>query len=143
MEPLLDGPGVLSTATAVPPYRIEHREIKEFTRRLFAGKFWDLERLLPIFDNSLIETAGVADVPRTRGAGIGPTVVVPGALNASETYRLPVVLRLLLHMPFLRNLFARSIAFGAWLVHAEAKRGGPSLCEEALPLPGRCNIRST
>ena len=68
--------------------------------------------------------------------------VVSGALNASETYRLPVLLRLLLHMPFLRNLFAGLIAFGAWPVHAEAQRGGTSLCEEELALPGRCNIRS-
>jgi 2-polyprenyl-6-methoxyphenol hydroxylase-like FAD-dependent oxidoreductase len=63
--------------------------------------------------------------------------VVSGALNASETYRLPVLLRLLPHMPFLRNLFARLIAFGTWPVHAEAKRGGTSLCEEELALPGR------
>ena len=55
MEPLLDGPRVLSTATAVPPHRVEQREIKEFARGLFAGKFWDLERLLPIFDNGLVE----------------------------------------------------------------------------------------
>jgi 2-polyprenyl-6-methoxyphenol hydroxylase-like FAD-dependent oxidoreductase len=68
--------------------------------------------------------------------------VVSGALNASETYRLPVLLRLLPHMPFLRNLFARLIAFGTWPVHAEAKRGDTSLCEEELALPGRCNIRS-
>jgi hypothetical protein len=68
--------------------------------------------------------------------------VVSGALNASETYRLPVLLRLLLHMPFLRNLFARLIAFGTWPVHAEAKRGGTSLYEEELAVPGRHNIRS-
>jgi alkylresorcinol/alkylpyrone synthase len=55
VEPLLDGTCVLSTATAVPPHRVEQQEIKEFARRLFAGKFRDLERLLPIFDNSLIE----------------------------------------------------------------------------------------
>ncbi|MDQ3926122.1 MAG: FAD-dependent oxidoreductase [Actinomycetota bacterium] len=68
--------------------------------------------------------------------------VVSGALNASETYRLPVLLRLLLHIPFLRNLFTRLIAFGAWPVHAEAKRGGTSLCEEARAFPSRCNMRS-
>jgi alkylresorcinol/alkylpyrone synthase len=55
MEPLLNGPRVLSTATAVPPHRVEQREIKEFARGLFAGKFRDLERLLPIFDNGLIK----------------------------------------------------------------------------------------
>lgn len=56
MEPLLDGPRVLSTATAVPPHRVEQGDTKEFARRLFAGKFWDLERLLPIFDNGQIGT---------------------------------------------------------------------------------------
>ncbi len=47
-------PRILSAATAVPPHRVEQREIKEFARYLFAGKFRDLERLLPIFDNSEI-----------------------------------------------------------------------------------------
>src|ERR687890_5033 len=56
METLLDGPRVLSTATAVPPHRVEQWEIREFARGLFGGKFRDLERLLPIFDNGLIET---------------------------------------------------------------------------------------
>jgi alkylresorcinol/alkylpyrone synthase len=55
VEPLLDGPRILSTATAVPPYRVEQGDTKEFARGLFAGKFWNLERLLPIFDNGLIE----------------------------------------------------------------------------------------
>ena len=55
MEPLLEGPDVLSTATAVPPHRVEQREIKEFARELFAGKFWDLERLLWNFDNGFTE----------------------------------------------------------------------------------------
>jgi len=55
MEPLLDGPRILSTATAVPPHRVEQGDAKEFARELFAGKFWGLERLLPIFDNGLIE----------------------------------------------------------------------------------------
>jgi alkylresorcinol/alkylpyrone synthase len=56
MEPLLSGPRVLSTATAVPPHRVGQRETKEFARELFAGKFQNLERLLPVFDNGLIET---------------------------------------------------------------------------------------
>lgn len=55
METLFNGPRILSTATAVPPHRVEQREIKDFARRLFAGKFRDLERLLPIFDNGLVE----------------------------------------------------------------------------------------
>jgi alkylresorcinol/alkylpyrone synthase len=56
MEPLLNRPSILSTATAVPPHRVEQWEIKEFARRLFAGEFRDLERLLPVFDNAQIES---------------------------------------------------------------------------------------
>ena len=44
--------------------------------------------------------------------------VVSGALDAGETYRLPVLLRSLLRTPIPRALFARLIAFGAWPVHA-------------------------
>jgi 2-polyprenyl-6-methoxyphenol hydroxylase-like FAD-dependent oxidoreductase len=50
--------------------------------------------------------------------------VVSGALDASETYRLPILLRLLMRTPLLRNLFGRLIAFGAWPVHAKTKSGG-------------------
>ncbi|HZC19703.1 MAG TPA: 3-oxoacyl-[acyl-carrier-protein] synthase III C-terminal domain-containing protein [Rubrobacteraceae bacterium] len=56
MEPSLNNPRILSAATAVPPYRIEQKDTKEFARRLFAGKFRDLGRLLPVFDNGQIET---------------------------------------------------------------------------------------
>src|SRR5215218_10563833 len=56
MEPLFNRPRILSVATAVPPHRVEQWEIKELARRLFAGKFRDLERLLPVFDNAQIET---------------------------------------------------------------------------------------
>jgi 2-polyprenyl-6-methoxyphenol hydroxylase-like FAD-dependent oxidoreductase len=59
--------------------------------------------------------------------------VVSSALNASETYRLPTLLRLLLRTPFLRNLFTRLVAFGAWPVHAEANLGGSSRCEGNSP----------
>jgi 2-polyprenyl-6-methoxyphenol hydroxylase-like FAD-dependent oxidoreductase len=59
--------------------------------------------------------------------------VVSAALNASEMYRLPVLLRLLLRTPFLRNLFARLIAFGVWPVHVEARLQGTSNCGENSP----------
>ena len=49
-----DNPRILSATTAVPPHRVEQGEVKEFARRLFAGKFRDLDRLLPIFDNGQI-----------------------------------------------------------------------------------------
>ncbi len=56
--------------------------------------------------------------------------VVSGTLDASETFRLPVLLRLLLRTPFLRDLFARLIAFGAWPVHARTEAGDTSKCGE-------------
>jgi 2-polyprenyl-6-methoxyphenol hydroxylase-like FAD-dependent oxidoreductase len=49
--------------------------------------------------------------------------VVSGALDASETFRLSILLRFLLRTPFLRDLFARLVAFGAWPVHARANSG--------------------
>jgi alkylresorcinol/alkylpyrone synthase len=55
MEPSLNNPRILSAATAVPPHRIEQGDTREFARRLFAGKFRDLDRLLPVFDNGQIE----------------------------------------------------------------------------------------
>jgi len=51
-----DNPRILSAATAVPPHRVEQGDTKEFASRLFDGKFRDLDRLLPIFDNGEIET---------------------------------------------------------------------------------------
>jgi alkylresorcinol/alkylpyrone synthase len=56
MEPFSVNPRILSAATAVPPHRVGQEEIKGFARDLFAGKFRDLERLLPVFDNGRIET---------------------------------------------------------------------------------------
>lgn len=56
MEPFSSNPRILSAATAVPPHRVEQRETKKLARELFAGKFRDLERLLPVFDNGRIET---------------------------------------------------------------------------------------
>jgi alkylresorcinol/alkylpyrone synthase len=56
MEPFSGNPRILSAATAVPPHRVGQEEIKGFARSLFAGKFRNLERLLPVFDNGRIET---------------------------------------------------------------------------------------
>jgi hypothetical protein len=56
MEPFSGNPRILSAATAVPLHEVRQEEIKEFARNLFAGKFRDLERLLPVFDNGQIET---------------------------------------------------------------------------------------
>ncbi len=54
VEARVDNPRILSAATAVPTHRVEQGEIKEFARQLFAGKFRDLDRLLPVFDNGEI-----------------------------------------------------------------------------------------
>jgi hypothetical protein len=41
-------------------------------------------------------------------------------------FKLPVLLRLLLRTPFLRDLFAYLIAFGAWPVHARGESASVS-----------------
>ena len=56
MEPFSGNLRILSAATAVPLHEVRQEESKEFARNLFAGKFQDLERLLPVFDNGQIET---------------------------------------------------------------------------------------
>jgi 2-polyprenyl-6-methoxyphenol hydroxylase-like FAD-dependent oxidoreductase len=45
--------------------------------------------------------------------------VVAGVLGSEEAYRLPLLLRLLLRVPVLRDLPARLIAYGAWPVRVE------------------------
>lgn len=50
-----EDPAVLSVATALPPHRIGQDRVKEFARNLFAGAHRDIERLLPVFDNVMIE----------------------------------------------------------------------------------------
>jgi 2-polyprenyl-6-methoxyphenol hydroxylase-like FAD-dependent oxidoreductase len=43
--------------------------------------------------------------------------VIAGALQANQTFRFPLALRILLKIPFLRNLPARILAFGVRKVH--------------------------
>jgi 2-polyprenyl-6-methoxyphenol hydroxylase-like FAD-dependent oxidoreductase len=57
--------------------------------------------------------------------------VVSGALDASETFRLSIVLRFVLRSPLLRDLFARLVAFGAWPVHVRANAGDVSACQSS------------
>jgi 2-polyprenyl-6-methoxyphenol hydroxylase-like FAD-dependent oxidoreductase len=57
--------------------------------------------------------------------------VVSGALDASETFKLSILLRFMLRAPYLRDLFARLVAFGAWPVHARANTGGASACRSS------------
>lgn len=49
-------PRVLSVATAVPPYRVDQEHAKAFAREMFSdGGRRNVERLMPVFDNSGIE----------------------------------------------------------------------------------------
>jgi 2-polyprenyl-6-methoxyphenol hydroxylase-like FAD-dependent oxidoreductase len=54
--------------------------------------------------------------------------VVSGALDASETFRLSILLRFLLRTPFLRDLFACLVAFSAWPVHVRANTEDAPAC---------------
>jgi alkylresorcinol/alkylpyrone synthase len=51
-----DAPGILSVATALPPYRIGQEEAKTFARGMFSRRDGDFERLLPIFDNVNVDS---------------------------------------------------------------------------------------
>lgn len=48
-------PRLLGLATALPPHRFSQAEAKAAAAALFAGSFPDLDRLLPLYDNSGIE----------------------------------------------------------------------------------------
>ncbi len=47
---------LLSLATAVPPYRLDQKEVLERARLLFLSRGSDIERLLPVYRNAGIET---------------------------------------------------------------------------------------
>lgn len=49
-------PRLISVATAIPSNRINQEEAKAFASRLFGSHLADLNRLLPLFDNSGIKT---------------------------------------------------------------------------------------
>lgn len=46
---------IVSAGTALPPYRIEQREIQDFSKRMFEPNFSDIDRYLPIFENTEIK----------------------------------------------------------------------------------------
>ncbi|MCA1730541.1 MAG: stilbene synthase [Actinobacteria bacterium] len=48
-------PRVISVATAVPPHRVSQETARDFARLMFSETYRDVERLLPVFDNSGIE----------------------------------------------------------------------------------------
>ena len=45
--------------------------------------------------------------------------LVSGALGTTQPFRLPMVLRLILSLPIVRNLPGRLIGLGVWRVHVE------------------------
>ncbi len=49
-------PKILAVGTALPEYRIEQHNIREFARVLFASSFRDIDRLVTVFENSQIKT---------------------------------------------------------------------------------------
>ncbi len=49
-------PRLLSVATAVPPHRLDQRDVVKRAARLFDGAFADLDRLLGVYDNAAIST---------------------------------------------------------------------------------------
>ncbi len=49
-------PSLLSLATAVPPYRLDQREVMASAASLFGGGFADLDRLIGVYGNAAIET---------------------------------------------------------------------------------------
>jgi len=49
-------PRLAAVATAVPPYRLDQREVMARAARLFDGAFPDLDRLLGVFDHAAIKT---------------------------------------------------------------------------------------
>ncbi len=56
-------PRIASVATAVPPHRIRQRHIKALARQLFGTSLKEVDRYIPVFDNSEIETRYLAAPP--------------------------------------------------------------------------------
>lgn len=49
-------PSVLSTATALPPYRVGQDEVRLMVRGMFGGAHRDIDRLIGVFDNTGVGT---------------------------------------------------------------------------------------
>ena len=52
---------VLGMGTAVPDTRLPQSEARAFAEQIFAGAFRDLDRLLPVFENTLITERRIAE----------------------------------------------------------------------------------
>jgi alkylresorcinol/alkylpyrone synthase len=48
-------PVIISVGEAVPPYTLEQKDVKSFSRELFSKSFKDIERLLKAFHNGQVE----------------------------------------------------------------------------------------
>lgn len=53
-------PVIAAVATAVPPYQISQREVRDIARERFRGHLPDIERYLTVFDNAAIDTRYLA-----------------------------------------------------------------------------------
>lgn len=72
-------PRIVSVGTAVPEHILPQEEAREFGRRLFEDSFDDIDRYLPIFENTRIHTRHLSR-PRSwfeqeRGFGDRKSVV--------------------------------------------------------------------
>src|SRR3712207_6391381 len=81
-------PVIAAVATAVPPYRISQREVRDLARDWFHGYLPDVERYLTVFDNAAIDTrylaAPVDWYLRPRGLGESNDLFVEAACRLGE-----------------------------------------------------------
>lgn len=56
----LPTPRIQGVATAVPPYKVEQAQAREFAAAFFRSAFKNLDRLLPVFANTQIQTRYLA-----------------------------------------------------------------------------------
>ncbi|HLL56645.1 MAG TPA: 3-oxoacyl-[acyl-carrier-protein] synthase III C-terminal domain-containing protein [Rubrobacteraceae bacterium] len=81
-------PRILSVATAVPHHQVSQETARDFARLMFSDTFRDVERLLPVFDNSGIESRYFCVPPEWFGDDHGfpekNALYVEHALDLSE-----------------------------------------------------------
>ncbi len=61
------GPHIWAVATAVPPHRVTQARAREFAASFFESNFKNLDRLLPVFDNTQIHCRYLAQPPDWYG----------------------------------------------------------------------------
>jgi len=81
-------PVIAAVATAVPPYRISQREVRDIAREWFHGYLSDVERYLTVFDNAAIDTrylsAPIEWYLRPHGFGAANDVFIDVACRLGE-----------------------------------------------------------